>query len=266
MKISQLAEEITVTGESAVVDTQTNQVSTNYDEEWVRNAPIPRFTFFDLINAAPGVNQAQTGDSRSTSLGISHHRQLVPARRHRLHGAVHGRSLALAEHRRDRGGRGPLARRDRRVRQPAGRGLQRRDAPGRATRSTATRTSTSRRQSLTARNTTDEQDGGLPYHRDQYNDATCQLGGPILKDKLWFFGSYQYQRDWESPAGSPRSSRRSSEADRVFGKLNYQINAKNKLMFAYHDDYYRIPCAVDCNAFTAPSAIKSRTATTRRPT
>ena len=58
MKLSQLAEEITVTGESAVVDTQTNQVSTNYDKEWVRNAPIPRFTFFDLINAAPGVNQA----------------------------------------------------------------------------------------------------------------------------------------------------------------------------------------------------------------
>src|SRR5262249_585937 len=69
LKLSQLAEEVTVTGEATVVDTQTNQVSTNYDQEWVRNAPIPRFTFFDLINAAPGVNQAQTGDSRSTSLG-----------------------------------------------------------------------------------------------------------------------------------------------------------------------------------------------------
>ena len=45
-----------------MVDTQTNQVSTNYDKDWVRNAPIPRFTFFDLINAAPGVNQAPTGE------------------------------------------------------------------------------------------------------------------------------------------------------------------------------------------------------------
>jgi hypothetical protein len=52
-----------------VVDTSGNQVSTNYDKDWVRNAPIPRFTFFDLINAAPGVNQAQAGDSRSPSLG-----------------------------------------------------------------------------------------------------------------------------------------------------------------------------------------------------
>jgi len=71
LKVSALAEELTVSGEAAVVDTQSNQVSTNYDKEWVRNAPIARNTFFDLINAAPGVNQAVAGDSRSTSLGSS---------------------------------------------------------------------------------------------------------------------------------------------------------------------------------------------------
>ena len=108
LKLSQLAEEVTVTGETAVVDTSTNQMSTNYDKDWVRNAPIPRFTFFDLINAAPGVNQAATGDSRSTSLGSGLLRQLLPARRHRLHGAPHRRGLALAQHRRHRGDRGPV--------------------------------------------------------------------------------------------------------------------------------------------------------------
>ena len=39
------------------MDTTSNQVSTNYDQDWVKNAPIPRYTFFDLINAAPGVAQ-----------------------------------------------------------------------------------------------------------------------------------------------------------------------------------------------------------------
>jgi hypothetical protein len=69
LKLSTLEEQVTVTGEGGVVDTTSAQIGTNYDKDWVRNAPVPRFTFFDLINAAPGVNQAQTGDSRSTSLG-----------------------------------------------------------------------------------------------------------------------------------------------------------------------------------------------------
>ena len=126
------------------------------------------------------------------------------------------RGLALAQHRRDRGDRGPLPRRARRVRQPARRRLQRRDPPGQNT-STATRTSTTRttaspratrRRARSARATgTACAAGGCPYHRDKYNDATVQLSGPIVKDKLWFFGSYQYQRTVFSARGrDPPSS------------------------------------------------------------
>ena len=53
LKLSPLAEEVTVHGEAPVVDTQSTQVSTTCDKDWVRNAPIKRFSFFDLINAAP---------------------------------------------------------------------------------------------------------------------------------------------------------------------------------------------------------------------
>jgi outer membrane receptor for ferrienterochelin and colicin len=108
-------------------------------------------------------------------------------------------------------------------------------------------------QGLTSRNTTDAQDEGLPYNRDKYNDATFQLSGPIVKDKLWFFGSYQYQRDFQSFAGTPAEFPEKFKADRVFGKLNFQINGKNRLMFAYHDDYYEIPG--DTTATIAPSAV-----------
>src|SRR6266568_4336777 len=48
LKVASKAEEVTVTGEAAVVNAQSDQVSTNYDKDWVRNAPIPRYTFFDL--------------------------------------------------------------------------------------------------------------------------------------------------------------------------------------------------------------------------
>jgi hypothetical protein len=67
--VAAVQETITVTGESPVVDTKATDISTNYTREWVENAPIRRFTFFDLINAAPGVSQQTSVSSRSSSYG-----------------------------------------------------------------------------------------------------------------------------------------------------------------------------------------------------
>ena len=50
LKVSTLAETITVTGQTPVVNTATAQVSTSYNKEWVENAPVRRFSYFDLIN------------------------------------------------------------------------------------------------------------------------------------------------------------------------------------------------------------------------
>ena len=56
-------------GEAPVVDTQTNQVSTNYDKDWVRNAPVPRFSMFDLLAAAPGISQSSQGSTTMSAFG-----------------------------------------------------------------------------------------------------------------------------------------------------------------------------------------------------
>ena len=131
LKVSSLQEEVTVTGEAPVVDTTTNQISTTYDKDWVRNAPIPRNSFFDLINVGARrrlhlVRRVEPADL----VRLGHQRELVPARRHRLHGAHQRRLVAVSQHRRDRGDRGAVARRHRRVRQRAGRRVQHRDPPG----------------------------------------------------------------------------------------------------------------------------------------
>jgi hypothetical protein len=246
-------EEITVVGEGAVVDTQTNQVSTNYDKDWVRNAPIPRFTFFDLINAAPGVNQSAAGDSRSTSLGSG-----TSDNSYQLDGTDFTAPLT--------GAAWPWPNTDAieeievlSLGAPAEYG----NLQG-AVFNVVTRQGSNvfhgdanfyyQNDALTGRNTTDAQDEGLPYHRDKYHDFSAQVSGPIVKDKLWFFGSYQYQRNYESYVGADPAFPARSEADRVFGKLNWQITPQNKLMLAYHDDYYRIPFAA--SAVEAPSTIK----------
>ncbi len=57
MNVSTQQETIPVVAETPVVDAATTELSTNYNREWVENAPVRRFTFFDPINAAPGVAQ-----------------------------------------------------------------------------------------------------------------------------------------------------------------------------------------------------------------
>jgi hypothetical protein len=64
LEVRQLEESIEVVGTSSVVDTTSNQVGSNYGREWVENAPIRRYSFFDLVAAAPG--SLQGGDSTTT--------------------------------------------------------------------------------------------------------------------------------------------------------------------------------------------------------
>ena len=69
MNVSTQQETVTVVAETPVVDAATTEVATNYNREWVENAPVRRFTFFDLINAAPGVAQQSQTSSRSNAFG-----------------------------------------------------------------------------------------------------------------------------------------------------------------------------------------------------
>src|SRR4029077_13495890 len=34
------------------------------------------------------------------------------------------------------------------------------------------------------------------YTRTEYRDFTTNAGGPAVRDRLWFFGGYQYLRDY----------------------------------------------------------------------
>jgi len=63
LKVSAIAETVTVSGEQPVVDTTTAQVGTNFNRNWVENAPQRRFTFFDLINQAAGVSPSTSATS-----------------------------------------------------------------------------------------------------------------------------------------------------------------------------------------------------------
>lgn len=252
LKVSSQSETVTVTAQSPVVDATTTQVSTNYSHEWVANAPVRRFTFFDLINAAPGVSPSTSTSSRSQSFGSATNENL-----YLIDGTDFTAPLT--------GAAWPWPNTDAieevqilSLGAPASYG----NVSG-AVFNVVTRQGGSTfkgdanfyymNDSLTGRNTTDAQDSKLPYYRDEFKDTTVQLGGPVLKDKFWFFGSFQYQKDADSQPGTDPQFPARSSAKRYFYKLNYQLNQGNRLQFQTHDDFYRIPGRA--SAVTAPSTI-----------
>ena len=256
MKVSTQQETITVTAEAPVVDSASSQVATNYSREWVENAPVRRFTFFDLINAAPGVSPATSTSSRSQSFGSATNENM-----YLLDGTDFTAPLT--------GAAWPWPNTDAieevqvlSLGAPADYG----NLAG-AVFNVVTRQGSNQfhgdlnfyyqNQSLTGRNTTDDQDGGLPYNRKQFRDSTVQLGGPLMKDKFWFFGSFQYQKDSDSQPGTDPDFPAASSAKRYFWKLNYQINQNNRLQAQMHDDFYRIPQRATAN--DSPESVSVET-------
>lgn len=263
LKVSALSETVTVTSEVPVVNVATTTVSTNYGQDWIASAPIRHFSFFDLVNSAPGVSATSTvGSSTSaTTLGSTTNDNVY---------AIDGTDLSAPT-----GGTAwpwPNADAIQEVEVlQLGASAEYGNVMG-AVFNVVTRqggnqfhgdaTYYGQSDALTSRNTTVAQEcqgvsncpaGGLPYHRDQWVDTTAQITGPIVRDKLWFFGSFEYQNDYDSQPGTDPAYPAKSTSRRVFFKVNYNVNDNNRLMLGYHDDYWSFPGVP--SALTAPSTV-----------
>jgi TonB-dependent receptor-like protein/carboxypeptidase family protein len=83
--------------------------------------------------------------------------------------------------------------------------------------------------------------GSVPssgYERERYRDFTTNLGGPIRRDRLWFFGGYQYLRDYDSQPGADPQFARVYEQDKVFGKLTWRLSPTLQLMQSFHEEFW----------------------------
>ncbi|MGH9384969.1 MAG: TonB-dependent receptor [Vicinamibacterales bacterium] len=248
MAVGTLQETVTVTGESPVISVSTAQVSTAYNKEWVQNAPLRRFSYFDLIMSAPGISQtSQVGSTTSaTSLGSSTNENSYHIDGTEISATPWPNTDAVEEVE---------------VLQ-LGASAEYGNVQG-AVFNIVTRQGSNtlhgdanyyfQHDSLTDRNTTPAFDNNRPYHLDQHRDATIQVSGPFVKDKFWFFGSLQYHRIYDSQPGVDPKSPSKSDARRVFWKFNYNITPNHRLLHGYHDDFYWIPGIT--TAFDAPSSV-----------
>ena len=68
----------------------------------------------------------------------------------------------------------------------------------------------------------------------EFLNPGATLGGPVLRDRLWFFTAYEYTNSESTPAGSPTT--RDFESDYILGKLTFQINDSWRLVGKYSTD------------------------------
>jgi hypothetical protein len=79
------------------------------------------------------------------------------------------------------------------------------------------------------------------YERVRYRDFTTSLGGPAVRDRVWFFGAYQYLRDYDSQPGADPAFPRKYEQNKVFGKVTSQLTSALRMMQSFHEEVWVNP-------------------------
>jgi hypothetical protein len=99
--------------------------------------------------------------------------------------------------------------------------------------------------------------GGLQsgYERNRYRDFTTNIGGPALRDRLWFFTGYQHLRDYDSQPGASPAFPRTHEQDKIFAKLTWKLAPGWQLLQSIHNEVWVNP--------ELPTIVKPFEATTR---
>jgi hypothetical protein len=94
------------------------------------------------------------------------------------------------------------------------------------------------------------------YERDRYRDVTTNVGGPVIRNRLWAFGGYQHLRDYDSQPGTDPSFPRKYEQDKLFAKLTWSLAPGWQLVQSIHNEFWVNP--------DPPTSVTPFVATLRR--
>jgi len=79
------------------------------------------------------------------------------------------------------------------------------------------------------------------YVRARYRDFTTNLGGPVVRNRLWFFAGYEYLRDYDSQPGTDPQFPRTYEQNKFLGKLTWQATPTLRVLSSFHDEEWVNP-------------------------
>jgi hypothetical protein len=224
LKAATLEESVTVLAESPMVDVQKSAVSTNIDSELMELLPMRRFSFFDYVGTTPGITSSSGDHSAnwqsamgSSSTANTYYFEGVETTRPENAGSWYWANVDAIEEM-DVIVSGA----------PAEYGNFQGMVVNIVSKSGSNTFSGNlnfyyRANWLTGNNTPEEE---FPFYRDKYNEVTGTLGGPIIKDKIWFFFAGQIADDTSVGVGAdPSFGAGLYQSRTTFGRLDKIISS-----------------------------------------
>lgn len=232
MKPATLAEEVTVVGQAPLVDVAKSSFSSTFDSKFIESIPTSRFSFFDMLSISPGLT---SGTNKPNAFGSDRSGNSFYVQGIDMSAPSTGCAWnwpmpdilaevevtgigAPAEYGNFQGGVFNVVAKT-----------------GSNTFHGAVKYFF-KDQKLTANNTPDQK---WPYHIGHWHDFILEFSGPIMKDKLWFYGAFQHKTEQTSGVGSnPALAGKGGFWPSGAIKIDFQINKKNKLsMFTHYENW-----------------------------
>ena len=246
LKVQGIAQSVVVEGAGSRIEARSSGIETRFDTEYLRAVPSRRFSMFDSIRAAPGISP--TSPSSGTNNTVS------------AFGSGGNENLFLIDGTNFTCPCAGVSRAEPSVDviqevqvQSVGVSAEYGNIQG-TVFNVITRQGSNRFQydasyygqssSLTSQPIVRPVAGRSSpsgYERIRYRDFTTNLGGPIVRERIWFFTGYQYLRDYDSQPGADPENPRKYEQNKFFGKLTWRLKPGTQLMQSVHDEHWVNP-------------------------
>ncbi len=252
LEIETVREVIEVTSETSLLDVSSSSAGSNYSADFIEDLPTNR-AFHDYVSVAPGISQAQEGAENFSAYGSS-----IASNTWNVDG--------LDTTAGDTGGSWWFINPDSIAEvQVLGLGMPAEyGAVSGAAVNVVTKSGTNdfrgrinwyeQFDQLTDTNVeTEDLDGNSFGHgRDELRNVTLTAGGPLRKDKLWFFSAVEYNSDAATDPGVAPELANPKQWWRYDLKLTASLNPSNTLEAKGHYEDYEINFPTD--PFITPDA------------